>query len=345
MPSPIRCRARACVLGFLVGLSAAEARAQNMILNGGFEDPAVPADDADGGLLIVAPAVLPGGWSVSAGSIDVLRRDGATPFVTPEGVQAVDLTGMGSRGVLRRTLDATGEAVYRLSFWIAGNPTCEPGLKRVNFLLENTIFASLAFDTTGRSPTNMGWTSYEYAFAGTDEPRILQFQSTTGTNCGIMLDDVRLEKCLEIVAHPMAQTRCEGTPALFTVGAEGAGAQYRWRRNGSLLSNGGTISGATSPTLMISWVAGSDAGSYSCQVFNDCGELSTHSATLAVVPSGCPGDADGDGGVNFNDITRVLEFWNFNYAPGTGAGDVTCDGVVAFTDITRVLENWGSACR
>ncbi|MBL8746374.1 MAG: endonuclease/exonuclease/phosphatase family protein [Phycisphaerae bacterium] len=57
-------------------------------------------------------------------------------------------------------------------------------------------------------------------------------------------------------------------------------------------------------------------------------------------PPPCEGDADGDGVVNFADITSVLANW------GTSgpAGDADHDGSVNFADITRVLASWGNTC-
>lgn len=340
MPS----RRSSSLAGLALLVFAAAAHGQNMIPNGGFEDPSVPAEDVDGGILFIGPTFIPGDWNLSAGSADILRRHNATPYQVPEGSQAIDLTGQGTRGTLRRTLGATGNTIYRLSFWLSGNPTCEQGIKRINFLLENTIFAQLNFNTTGRSPTNMGWTKYEYTFPGLPEPRFVQFQSTTGTNCGAMLDDVRLEKCLEVTANPLSQERCEGAPAIFSVDAAGTAPQYRWRKGTVTLADGGNVSGATTSTLVLASASPSDAGEYSCLVFDECGELFSGSAVLTVAPPSCPGDANGDRIVNFQDITKVLEFWNFNYAPGTGPGDSDCDGSVDFGEITLVLAAFGAAC-
>lgn len=61
-----------------------------------------------------------------------------------------------------------------------------------------------------------------------------------------------------------------------------------------------------------------------------------------VVP--CAGDANGDGVVEFSDITSVLENWARDYSPSTGPGDADRDGSVDFADITKVLENWGIVC-
>jgi hypothetical protein len=58
----------------------------------------------------------------------------------------------------------------------------------------------------------------------------------------------------------------------------------------------------------------------------------------------CFGDANGDGVVNFADVTNVLAFFNFDYTPGTGMGDANRNGVVNFADVTNVLSNFGLVC-
>lgn len=58
----------------------------------------------------------------------------------------------------------------------------------------------------------------------------------------------------------------------------------------------------------------------------------------------CPGDANGDRVVDFNDIADVLGNWLNNYSPGTGIGDANGDGFVDFNDITEVLGNWLVPC-
>ncbi len=62
------------------------------------------------------------------------------------------------------------------------------------------------------------------------------------------------------------------------------------------------------------------------------------------IPPFCAGDANGDGLVNFTDITSVLGNWLNDYSPGTGPGDANGDSVVNFTDITSVLGNWLAPC-
>ncbi|MCA9310784.1 MAG: hypothetical protein KDA21_06235 [Phycisphaerales bacterium] len=57
----------------------------------------------------------------------------------------------------------------------------------------------------------------------------------------------------------------------------------------------------------------------------------------------CPGDTDGTGVIDFDDLNTVLGQWNTSVPPGTG-GDVTGDGMVNFDDLNLVLANWATDC-
>lgn len=66
---------------------------------------------------------------------------------------------------------------------------------------------------------------------------------------------------------------------------------------------------------------------------------------LRVVPPPCPGDANGNGTVDFVDVISVLANFGTSYAPGTGLGDSNRDGVVNFLDIINTLANFNATCR
>lgn len=90
---------------------------------------------------------------------------------------------------------------------------------------------------------------------------------------------------------------CPGAPASITVTTTGSPTAYQWRRNGTNLTNGGTISGATGPILTFSPAEITDAGTYDCIVSTLCGTITTSSVdtTVALVrqfpgpQSGCLG--------------------------------------------------------
>jgi len=58
----------------------------------------------------------------------------------------------------------------------------------------------------------------------------------------------------------------------------------------------------------------------------------------------CPGNANGDSIVDFDDIVAVLGNWLADYSPGTGTGDADGSGTVDFDDIVAILGNWLSPC-
>ncbi|WP_317898067.1 immunoglobulin domain-containing protein [Aurantibacillus circumpalustris] len=62
-----------------------------------------------------------------------------------------------------------------------------------------------------------------------------------------------------ILAQPVTQTICAGSPVNFIVTASGSGLTYQWRKGSTNITNGGTTSGATSSVLTINSVLSSDA--------------------------------------------------------------------------------------
>jgi hypothetical protein len=87
-----------------------------------------------------------------------------------------------------------------------------------------------------------------------------------------------------ITTQPHDTNVLAGSNATFTVVAGGtAPLRYRWRFNGTNLTNGGRISGATNATLSISNVATGDAGGYRVVVSNVTSVVTSVVATLTVL--------------------------------------------------------------
>ena len=74
-----------------------------------------------------------------------------------------------------------------------------------------------------------------------------------------------------------------GNPAGFSVSATSSGTMsYQWFRDGVALTDGGSISGATTATLGISPASSGDAGTYSVVVTDNAGASSSVRALLTV---------------------------------------------------------------
>ena len=89
-----------------------------------------------------------------------------------------------------------------------------------------------------------------------------------------------------ITLQPNSQTISSSSTVVFQVLGTGLPAPtYQWNLNGTALSNGAGVSGATGPTLVISGATAANAGTYSCTVSNATAALLSADATLAVVNS------------------------------------------------------------
>ncbi|MBM4012733.1 MAG: hypothetical protein FJ286_15405, partial [Planctomycetes bacterium] len=79
-----------------------------------------------------------------------------------------------------------------------------------------------------------------------------------------------------VTGQPQSITVMAGQPATFTVTSSGSPPRYQWSRNNS------AITGATSATLAIPAVTLADAGSYTVQLTNLAGTVTSAAATLTV---------------------------------------------------------------
>ncbi len=94
--------------------------------------------------------------------------------------------------------------------------------------------------------------------------------------------------CPTITQSPESTHGWAGGAVSLTAAAAGGGTLvFQWRREGVDLVDGpsiggGTISGATTPVLLIANIGLADAGTYDVVVTNDCGAATSDSATVTV---------------------------------------------------------------
>lgn len=107
--------------------------------------------------------------------------------------------------------------------------------------------------------------------------------------------------------QPTAAHVTVGQSVTLSASATGsAPLAYQWRRNTVALIDDGNITGVTSPTLNISSVALSDAGTYDVVVTNPCGPATSASVAVIVCNEPPNGDANADGLVDGNDIASFV---------------------------------------
>lgn len=130
----------------------------------------------------------------------------------------------------------------------------------------NGYVSSLALRPDGRLWAAGDFTQYD----GTSYP------------CVVLLENHPID--LAIVSQPEQVVQDPGTTATFSIQAVGSSAiSYQWHKNGTSLSDGGTIAGATTNTLIITNIAEANEGNYSCIVTNLSGNKTSDTASLIVL--------------------------------------------------------------
>ncbi|MRR22997.1 phage tail protein, partial [bacterium] len=102
----------------------------------------------------------------------------------------------------------------------------------------------------------------------------------TSSNAALIVNE-----SVVINSQPEAsQTVCSGATVTFNVAASGTGLSYQWRRGIVNLTNGGNVTGATSPTLTLTGVSSADEGTYTVVVSgaSPCTSVTSADADLIV---------------------------------------------------------------
>jgi|GEM_PF-6433901 len=87
-----------------------------------------------------------------------------------------------------------------------------------------------------------------------------------------------------IDTQPQSQFAVTGTNVIFSVAVSGTEpVTYQWQKNGTALSDGGNVSGATTTNLTLSSVTQDDAATYTVAVTNSAGDAASSPATLTVM--------------------------------------------------------------
>lgn len=79
---------------------------------------------------------------------------------------------------------------------------------------------------------------------------------------------VEIMQAADVIASPRNSQLCLGQTAVLKANA--SGVDLVWRKNGVAMTDGGNISGASTPTLTIANITASDYDAYSCEVIYNC---------------------------------------------------------------------------
>ncbi|CAM8635630.1 PEP-CTERM protein-sorting domain [Comamonadaceae bacterium] len=171
-------------IALAVALAAGSAHAQsaNLVANGSFEAQSV-VNTAIGFDTFTSAGQGLTGWTVGLRSVDLV----STLWNASNGQNSLDLNGLG-KGVISQVLHTVIGQTYTLSFDLAGNAAAGDVIKRLSVNVGPT--GTYTFDTTGKSYSNMGWTTYTTQFAAVSTSTTLSFASMTSGPAGPALDNI-----------------------------------------------------------------------------------------------------------------------------------------------------------
>ena len=134
-------------------------------------------------------------------------------------------------------------------------------------------------DITGENLANLTIVNAQYPADQTTYSLVATNVAGKVTNSATLTVIVRPVITLQPVNVVVTNTQA----AAFTVAATGVPApSFKWSKNGSPLTDGGTLSGSSSATLAFSSVAPSDIATYSVTITNQAGVTNSASVTLTV---------------------------------------------------------------
>jgi hypothetical protein len=170
------------------------------------------------------------------------------------------------------TVSATGSG---LSYSWHKNSTANPAIT-------NATLASGAV-VTGATTNQLRITGLTSSEAGS---YICVVSGTCGANVATIPATLTVNGRIQIDTQPAPLTTlCQGSSVNIEVVALGTVVEYKWKKNGSYISDSGTITGTNSATLSFGNIIPADAGSYTCEIIGTYNTEETQVAQVVVNPT------------------------------------------------------------
>ncbi|HTB85717.1 MAG TPA: protease pro-enzyme activation domain-containing protein [Candidatus Sulfotelmatobacter sp.] len=255
---------RSLASGAVVGAS--------LVLNGGFEtgDFTFWTLNGDGGTV----DLVTNSYTYNIGS----SRHPNDITITPHGGNFDALLGeTGKLGYISQPLPTIAGQLYLVSLWMDSPDGETPNEFSVAWN-GNTLFDQ-------SNMPKLGWTNLQFIVTATGSSTTLQIGGRDDPTF-LALDDVSASPVYapSFVAQPASLILAAGSTAAFMATVNGStNLTYRWCENGTNISNGANISGATSNILTLTAITAGSAANYTLVVTNAYGAATSSVATLTVL--------------------------------------------------------------
>jgi choice-of-anchor C domain-containing protein len=169
------------------GLCVASTAGADLLVNGSFEaGPTIPSLNP---IFTVAPGgTALTGWTVTGGAINIIADNYWVPL---SGHRSLELSNTGP-GAIQQDLATSAGSIYRLTFWISGEPFSSPTIKHLRLTAGSTV-QDQTFDITPAWHWDMAWTQRTFDFAATGSTTTLQLASMDASQWGPALDSMKVE--------------------------------------------------------------------------------------------------------------------------------------------------------
>jgi len=270
-----------------------------------------------------------GSWHTPAQTVVAVRADGSI-VQWGAGFGPTPATPLG--GYKRVFAAGWTHAAYALTTQDCGlNSGVEITLQPTDVTTSPLSDVSFAIGTTSPSPGLHQWRKNGFTLAdggrisGADGP-VLSIQSVRAEDQGrydcVVAEGPACQRVMSAVAElscrPVFQREpsnamiAGGQSVPIDVEVTGFPTSLQWRKDGVPLRDSASYSGVNTATL---WITGNDpnqSGSYDLVAVNACGSTVSTKATIIVTDGSgpaCPGDFNGDGGVDGLDLFLFFENW------------------------------------
>jgi hypothetical protein len=177
------------VLSAMFVLAASAVQAQNLLVNGDFEDPLLVPGTVNlyfGGQIIGA-----GGWNTVGVDVGLIQTsygepfNGITAFESEHGLNSLDLTGSNNSGPtsgVQQTVATQVGQTYNLSFFVGtadGNAPDYAGPATVNLSINGGALVAYTNNNLATNPGGVDWQQFATSFVATQSTTTLIFLNGT----------------------------------------------------------------------------------------------------------------------------------------------------------------------